>query len=102
MPSRSRRVRVAIDGGYLRNLKDKRGRPAWIALGDPLPDDVPILPTVEVVMQRCSDGGGVCSPPPSPAADATVADACRMCGVPLLPGLRHVCADCERQLRDVA
>ena len=43
----SRRVRVAIDRGYLKNLEDKRGRPSRIVLGDPLPEDVTILPTVE-------------------------------------------------------
>jgi len=35
----SRRLRVAADGGYVRNLEDKRGKPARWVLGDPLPDD---------------------------------------------------------------
>ena len=43
----SRRVRIATGEGYLRNLEDKRGRPARIVLGDPLPDDLQILPEVE-------------------------------------------------------
>ena len=51
-PAASRRWRAAADGGYLRNLEDRKGRPARIVLGDPLPDDIDILPTVEV-LQRC-------------------------------------------------
>ena len=42
-----RRVKAAIDRGYLKNLEDRKGRPAKLALGDPLPDDVEVLPTVE-------------------------------------------------------
>lgn len=40
----SRRVRAGLDRGYLRNLEDKRGRPARIALGDPLPEEQTVLP----------------------------------------------------------
>ncbi|MGV0618168.1 toprim domain-containing protein [Mycolicibacterium elephantis] len=40
----SRRVRMAADGGYLRNLEDKRGKPGRWVLGDPLPEEVPLLP----------------------------------------------------------
>jgi hypothetical protein len=40
----SRRVRVAADGGYLRNLEDKRGKPGRWVIGDPLPDSVDLLP----------------------------------------------------------
>jgi hypothetical protein len=42
-----RRVRVAIDRGYLKNLEDRRGRPARLELGDPMPADLEILPTPE-------------------------------------------------------
>jgi hypothetical protein len=52
----SRRVRVALDGGYLNNLEDRKGRPARLMPGDPLPDDVVVLPTPEEVLQalqRC-------------------------------------------------
>jgi hypothetical protein len=45
--SASRRVRAALDRGYLRNLEDRRGRPSRLVLGDQLPDQVTILPTVE-------------------------------------------------------
>ncbi len=47
-----RRVRVVIDRGYVRNLEDRRGRPARLVLGEPLPDDVPILPAVETLRER--------------------------------------------------
>lgn len=40
----SRRVRQAAGSGYIRNMEDKRGRPArWVA-GDPLPEAVEVLP----------------------------------------------------------
>jgi hypothetical protein len=40
----SRRVRVAADGGFLRNLEDKRGKPSRWIIGDPLPETVDLLP----------------------------------------------------------
>lgn len=42
-----RRVRNAIDRGHLKNLEDRRGRPARIVLDEPLPEDLEILPTVD-------------------------------------------------------
>jgi len=42
-----RRVRVAIDRGFLKNLEDRRGRPARLTLGDPMPEDLEILPKPE-------------------------------------------------------
>jgi hypothetical protein len=42
-----RRVRTAVDGGFLKNLEDRRGRPARLIVGDPLPDDPSILPSPE-------------------------------------------------------
>jgi hypothetical protein len=38
------RVRKAIERGYLVNREEKRGKPARIALADPLPDELEILP----------------------------------------------------------
>jgi hypothetical protein len=50
----ARRIRMAAEGGYLRNLEDKRGRPGrWVA-GDPLPEQTEILP-------ECLPS---CTPPP--------------------------------------
>jgi len=40
----SRRVKDAADRGYLVNLETRRGRPARIVLGDPMPDMVKLLP----------------------------------------------------------
>ena len=42
-----RRVRTAIDRGYAKNLEERKGRPARLVPGDPLPDDLEALPTVE-------------------------------------------------------
>jgi len=39
-----RRAHMALDSGYLRNLEDRKGRPARLVLGDPLPADRAILP----------------------------------------------------------
>ena len=43
----SRRVADALDRGYLRNLEDRKGRPARLVMGDPLPDEVDVLPQPE-------------------------------------------------------
>jgi hypothetical protein len=40
----SRRLSRAAREGYLRNLEDKRGRPARWVIGDPMPEDVDLLP----------------------------------------------------------
>jgi len=50
----SRRVRAAIDRGFLKNLEDRRRRPARLVLGDPLPDNQKVLPDPEV-LGGCSD-----------------------------------------------
>ncbi|HCG02032.1 MAG TPA: hypothetical protein DEV93_15995 [Chloroflexi bacterium] len=41
----SRRVAVCIQKGYLLNRQDQRGKPMLIATGDPLPDELEVLPT---------------------------------------------------------
>ena len=40
----SRRLRDAIDRGYVVNLETRRGRQARIVLGDPMPEMVKLLP----------------------------------------------------------
>jgi hypothetical protein len=40
----SRRVRVAIEHGYLANDEERRGRPMCVVLGNPMPRDLRILP----------------------------------------------------------
>ena len=57
----SRRWQNARARGYVKNLEEK-GKPARIVLGDPLPDDVEILPSPERLEERCtvaSESGGV-------------------------------------------
>jgi hypothetical protein len=51
-----RRVRTAIDRGYVKNLEDRKGRPARLVPGDPLPDDIEILPIPER-LQGCRVAG---------------------------------------------
>lgn len=103
------RVARALKGGWLKNLETRKGRPARLVLGDPMPDRVTALPTshaVREVFERCSSGvrmgpnpvtdtpvesnGEVfeCSngfpgePPPSKIDAATLVDvsACPYCG----------------------
>ena len=60
-----RRVRSAIDRGHLKNLEDRRGRPARLVLEEPLPEDLEILPTVER-LRGCTVAGeneGINNPP---------------------------------------
>src|SRR5215207_141798 len=52
----SRRVRTAIDKGFIKNLEDQRGRAGRYVPADPLPDDVEILPPPEV-LQCCTVAG---------------------------------------------
>jgi hypothetical protein len=50
----SRRVKHAIDLGYLVDQQEKRGQPALLQLGDPLPVEIEVLPRPEVFAQnRC-------------------------------------------------
>jgi hypothetical protein len=50
----SRRVRAAIERGYLVNHEDRKGRPARIAIGESMPTDEPILPTRDAVEKCCA------------------------------------------------
>jgi len=45
----SRRVRAAVEHGYLVNLEDRKGKPARLVIGEPLPEETDILPTVAVL-----------------------------------------------------
>jgi len=40
----SRRVADALDGGFLKNLEERKGRPARLILGDALPADYDVFP----------------------------------------------------------
>jgi hypothetical protein len=48
----SRRIRKAIAGGYLRNLETNKHKPMKLELGDPLPEQVELLPRVEDLEAR--------------------------------------------------
>ncbi|CAN5564901.1 hypothetical protein BH23CHL4_BH23CHL4_07970 [soil metagenome] len=69
----SRRVRVAIDREYLKNLEDKRGKPMRLTMGDEMPDELDILPSVEM-LKCCSVDvlqGSERRPPPPNGNDST-------------------------------
>jgi len=52
-----RRVQTAIQKGYIENLEDKKGRPARLVIGDPLPDEVVVLPLPKTLASQtgCND-----------------------------------------------
>jgi hypothetical protein len=65
----SRRVTNAIHRGYLKNLEDKKGRPARIVTADPLPDEQELLPSRQTLADRCTVAPlteGIHIPPPPP------------------------------------
>lgn len=72
----SRRVADALDRGYLRNLEDRKGRPARLVIGDPLPDELEVLPGPER-LHGCAVDRGDKDPSPSPS--------CCHCGQPGRP-----------------
>jgi hypothetical protein len=45
----SRRIASAVQAGYLRNLEDRKGRPARVCLGEAMPEELPVLPPAEVL-----------------------------------------------------
>ena len=53
--STSRRWQSARRLGYLANLEEKRGKPARIVVGEPLPDDVLVMPEVETLAAAFDD-----------------------------------------------
>ena len=67
----SRRITAAVQQGYLKNLEDRKGRTARIVLGDPLPTELEVLPTVEALQCCFDDTGGYISLPSQQVATAT-------------------------------
>jgi DNA-binding MarR family transcriptional regulator len=64
----TRRISDAKGRGYLVNAETKRGRPARISLGDPLPAGIEILPHAQRLSDRCSVAAlheGFTTPSPS-------------------------------------
>jgi hypothetical protein len=73
----SRRVHDAEGYGYIRNLEERSGRPARLTVGDPMPEDRPILPTVERLRERlqgCSDNARDVSTPYPDEPDMVVGE----------------------------
>ena len=60
----SRRAAAAVQQGFLSNREDRKGRPARLCLGEPIPVAIGILPTREV-LHGCSVDGGTRPPPPT-------------------------------------
>lgn len=64
----SRRINAALEKGYLINTEKKRGSAKKILIGDPLPNEIGVLPSPEKLMVcRCAgvtDGLNIPSPPP--------------------------------------
>jgi hypothetical protein len=50
----SRRVRVALEAGYLVNMEERRGRLHRLEVGEPLPDEVEILPAPDALDSSCT------------------------------------------------
>jgi hypothetical protein len=77
----SRRWRVARDHGYLRNLESQKGKAARIVLGDPLPDELELLPPAEALRDRCTVAGvreGQDTPPPPSAEKALLQEVAEL------------------------
>lgn len=70
----SRRVRVALDAGYLVNDETRKGRAAQLRLGEPLPEDVEILPTAEQITEALAEA---------------MSDGNRCTVAPVLPGQKR-------------
>jgi hypothetical protein len=70
----SRRVASALEAGFLRNLEDRKGRPARLVLGDPLPANREVLPMADRLeeagpLHDCTRNGGSTNGT-SPVADS--------------------------------
>ena len=64
----SRRIDEAIRSGVLRNMERRRGRPAQLVLGDPMLEELEILPLPER-LHGCTVMGGVEQPSPLPEVE---------------------------------
>jgi hypothetical protein len=108
-----RRVHAAIDKSYLKNLEDRRGRPARVVPGDSLPEDLCVLPTA-ASLQAAFEAHGRCAVAPQSKNTASLPQdvkrriglgsaslACNECGEELLKagampvGDRVLCPRCH-------
>ena len=77
MPATSRRVADARSGGYLVNNEIRKGRPARIALGDPMPAEIEILPSPDRLSDCCTVAAlqeGIDTPSPPADCGAELAE----------------------------
>jgi hypothetical protein len=89
----SRRVRVAADDGYVRNLEDKRGKAGRWVTGDPLPGSVDLLPVCARVAAACAPLDlGVCG-----SAHTSGGDSAQASTTPNRPTSRDFTADRRRE-----
>jgi hypothetical protein len=84
----SRRVASAVDAGVLRNLEDRKGRPSRLVLGDPLADEIELLPKSER-LHGCTVGEPV---------KLTSASRCAYCGKGALAGDSLLTASTDGEL----
>jgi hypothetical protein len=73
----SRRVSNAISRGFLVNNETGKGKPLRIVLGDPLPDDIEILPSPDKLAECCTVAvlpEGMDTPSPLAYSDAELAE----------------------------
>lgn len=78
----SRRVAEAVDAGFLKNLEDRKGRPARLVIGEPLPDNCEVLPTPEQLigndaLRGCTVDPGDKPSPPGPEQEVNLLAAKR-------------------------
>ena len=64
----SRRIDDAIRSGVLRNLEHRKGRRSRLVLGEPMPEELEILPPPEQ-LHDCTVNGGVEQPSPLPGIE---------------------------------
>jgi len=73
----SRRITDAMSLGYLANNETRKGRPARIVLGDPLPGDIEILPHPDKLADCCTVAAlqqGIDAPSPQADFDTELAE----------------------------
>jgi hypothetical protein len=94
------RVRKATERGYLVNREEKRGKPARIAIADPLPDELEILPDPAVLECWSADGGvkgqdgDAIEPEKSDGAAPSLLPPGSLSNTPTPPTGPEVCAQC--------
>lgn len=110
----SRRLRVAADGGYVRNLEDKRGKPGRWVIGDPLPETVDLLPDPAQLATDSNppdQGGCAVAADPEEKSEGTARangsspdpeNRCAVCAEPIPSGHRFCSRECAQKDREAA